>query len=129
MFSLEQIAQAHQKVRTGADFPHYIQEIKSFGVIAFETCVKDSHTVYFGNEDYSISSKAQYADLDIAIESDAESFKKYLKAHQQGQTDYYQFCKDCAETGIEKWMMCLNTMTCIYFNLTGNEILSEKVPH
>ena len=29
MFTVEQIQQAHQKVRSGADFPKYIQEIKA----------------------------------------------------------------------------------------------------
>lgn len=32
MFTVEQIETAHDKVKTGADFPNYIQEIKQMGV-------------------------------------------------------------------------------------------------
>jgi len=42
MFTVEQIEKAHDKVKTGADFPGYIHEIKEMGVIAFETWVTDS---------------------------------------------------------------------------------------
>lgn len=48
MFTTQQIEQAHEKVKSGADFPKYIQEIKGFGVQSFITFVKDSHTEYFG---------------------------------------------------------------------------------
>lgn len=40
MFTVQQIELAHEKVKTGADFPKYIQDIKELGVIAFETFVK-----------------------------------------------------------------------------------------
>ena len=46
MFTVTQIEEAHSKVKSGADFPKYIQEIKSFGVLGFTTWVKDSHTDY-----------------------------------------------------------------------------------
>jgi hypothetical protein len=32
MFTIEQIKQAHNKVKSGADFPKYIQEIKKLGM-------------------------------------------------------------------------------------------------
>lgn len=50
------------------------------------------------------------------------------KRNQQEQTDYYTFCKDCAATGIEKWIVDLNKMTCTYYNKTGEEILVEEIP-
>ena len=37
MFTVQQIKEAHSKVKSGADFPKYIQEIKGFGVIGFTT--------------------------------------------------------------------------------------------
>ena len=33
MFTLEQIKLAHSKVKSGADFPAYIKELKALGVI------------------------------------------------------------------------------------------------
>ena len=45
MFSLEQIKAAHSKMKSGADFPSYINEIKQLGVIGYATFVSDGHTV------------------------------------------------------------------------------------
>ncbi len=57
-----------------------------------------------------------------------EAFTSKLKAHQNGETDYYTFCKDCSENGVEKWMVRLDEMTCIYYDIDGNEILLEQIP-
>ena len=128
MFTVEQIQNAHSKVKSGADFPSYIQEIKKFGVTAYETWVKDSHTQYFSVSDFSTASLPKYDELAITDEIDKEKFVGYLKSHQQGQTDYYTFCKHCAETGIEKWSVCLDKMTCTYYDKAGTEVLVENVP-
>ncbi len=128
MFTVEQIELAHEKVKSGADFPKYIQEIKQIGVIAFETWVKDSHTEYFGKNEYQTKSQPQYENLLIANDSDKEKFSHYLKIHQLGETDYFTFCKQCAETGIEKWFVCLDKMTCTYYDKAGSKILVEEIP-
>jgi uncharacterized cupin superfamily protein/uncharacterized protein YbcV (DUF1398 family) len=128
MFTVEQIEQAHDKVKSGADFPKYIREIKEMGVTAFETWVSDSHTVYIGKDDFRTTSQPKYAKLTIEEISNKEKFCLYLKIHQQGETDYFQFCKHCAETGIEKWFVSLEAMTCIYYDKAGNEILVEGIP-
>lgn len=128
MFTLEQIKQAHSKVKSGADFPKYIQEIKILGVTAFETRVKDSCTEYFGTHGYRTSSTPMYEDLIIAAVCDKERFENCLKIHQHGETDYFEFCRDCAATGVEKWVVNLDEMTCIYYNLAGNNVLMERIP-
>lgn len=129
MFTVEQIESAHSKVKTGADFPNYIKEIKELGVKSFETWVKDSHTEYFGENDFKTISESQYKDLAIADHSDQEKFIQQLKNHQRGETNYMKFCEDCAETGIEKWIVDLDQFTCIYYDKAGNEILKEEIPH
>lgn len=128
MFTVAQIEQAHEKVKSGADFPRYIQEIKKMGVLGFETWVADSHTEYYGANGYRTSSQPQYENLAISDITNKEKFTQQLKSHQQGQTDYYTFCKDCAETGIEKWIVDLDKMTCIYYDKAGNEVLVEQIP-
>jgi len=128
MFTLEQIDLAHEKVKSGADFPTYIQEIKQMGVTAYETWVNDSHTEYFGKNDYQTKSLPNYEKLTIVDSSNSEKFIKYLKIHQHGETNYVTFCKQCAETGIEKWFVSLDEMTCTYYDNAGNEILVEKIP-
>ena len=128
MFTVEQIDQAHEKVKSGADFPKYIQEIKQMGVTTYETWVIDSHTEYSGKNDYLTKSLPKYENLTIADSSNSEKFIQYLKIHQQGETTYFTFCKQCAETGIEKWFVNLTEMTCTYYNKAGNKILVEKIP-
>ena len=127
MFTVEQIEKAHEKVKSGADFPKYIQEIKQIGVTSFETWVTDSHTEYFGENNYQTKSLPQYENLTIADSSNREKFCRYLKIHQQGETDYFTFCRHCAETGIEKWFVCLDEMTCTYYDKAKNKILVEPI--
>lgn len=128
MFTLDQIKTAHSKVKSGADFPAYIRDLKQLGVVQYVTFVKDGHTDYSGVEDFKISSPGKYADLKITSSSNASQFKADLKSHQQGKTDYPTFCSDCAKSGIEKWIVDLSKMTCTYFDQAGNEVLVEKVP-
>jgi uncharacterized protein YbcV (DUF1398 family) len=128
MFTVEQITAAHSKVKSGADFPAYIKEIKALGVTAFETWVADSHTEYFGANDYRTSSTPMYEELSISNSVDKFKFEHYLKVHQQGETDYFTFCRHCAQTGIEKWFVNLDEMTCTYYDKAGNEILEEQIP-
>lgn len=128
MFTIEQIEQAHEKVKLGADFPKYIQELKAMGVKGFETWVCDSHTEYIGINDFRIKSKSKYDELLISEKSDKENFKTQLKEHQLGKTDYFTFCKDCATTGIEKWVVKFDSMTCTYYDKRDTEILVEQIP-
>jgi uncharacterized protein YbcV (DUF1398 family) len=87
-------------VKSGADFPAYIQDIKKSGVTQYET-----------------------------FEVNAEQFKIDLKAHQQGLTDYDSFIRSCAKFGIAKWIVRINEMTCTYYDKTGTKILVEEIPH
>jgi uncharacterized protein YbcV (DUF1398 family) len=128
MFTVEQIKAAHSKVTSGRDFPAYIQDLKELGVTSYETFVKDGHTDYFGANDYTTSSPANYNELTIVKTSNVEQFKTDIKAHQEGKTDYPRFCSDCAKSGIEKWVVSMDKMTCAYYDLAGNEILVEQIP-
>lgn len=128
MFTVSQIEQAHLKVTSGADFPQYIQEIKAMGVNAFETWVSDSHTEYYGKDNFHVKSDAQYAPLSISEVVNEAQFRHYLKLHQQGLTDYKTFCTHCAETGIEKWIVSLEEMTCTYYDKQGNKVVTEQIP-
>lgn len=128
MFTVEQIEQAHEKIKSGADFPKYIQDIKELGVKGFETSVVDGHTEYFGENNFIATSNSKYDELLVSDNSNKEYFIVQLKAHQQGETDYFTFCKDCAETGIERWVVSLDKMTCTYFDKSGNEMLVETIP-
>ena len=128
MFTIQQIKEAHAKVKSGADFPKYIQEIIALGVTSFETFVFDNHTDYYGKDNYFTSSQGFSGTLPIANRSDVEQFKLDLKSHQQGHTDYMTFLKDCTKSGIEKWIVVMDKMTCSYYDKAGNEMVVETIP-
>jgi uncharacterized protein YbcV (DUF1398 family) len=128
MFTVEQIKAAHSRVKSGADFPDYIKEIKSLGVTHYEAYVIDGHIDYHGANDYTAKVPAKYDPLVIGDTTKSKEFKDELMAHQQGKTDFLTFIKMCATFGIEKWSICMDKMTCTYYDKAGNEILVEQIP-
>lgn len=128
MFTIEQIMDAHAKVKSGADFPGYILALKQLSVASYQTYVTDGHTDFYGAGNYTATSAAKYAPKDIAGQCNREQFEKSLLAHQQGHTDYPAFCTDCAVLGIDKWIVSLSEMTCSYFDKNGSIILVEQIP-
>ena len=128
MFTVQQIKEAHSKVKSGADFPKYMQDIIALGVTSFETFVFDNHTNYCGNDNFQIASEGFAKTLSIANQSNIEQFKSDLNAHQQGKTDYMTFLNDCAKSGVEKWIVVMDKMTCSYYDKAGNEMVVETIP-
>jgi len=127
-FTVELLKTAHGKVKSGADFPSYIKEIKGLGVTHYETYVSDGHIDYHGANNYTAKVPAKYQPIPIADNANIEVFKAELLAHQQGKTDFLTFIRMCAETGIEKWEICMDKMTCTYYDIAGNKILVEEIP-
>ncbi len=128
MFTAEQIKEAHSKVKSGADFPSYIKEIKALGVTHYEAYVTDGHIDYHGAGNYTAKVPAKYAPLAIADMPKGKEFKAALVAHQQGKTGFLTFITMCASFGIERWAICMDKMTCTYYDKAGNEILVEAIP-
>ena len=128
MFTLEEIKAAHSKVRSGADFPAYIQDMKALGVQAYEHFVADGHIQYYGAKDFTISAAEKWPAVEIAETGSTEKLKHALAIHQQGQTDYPTFCRQSAEAGVEKWTVDMIKMTCTYYDKQANELLVEAIP-
>ncbi len=128
MFTAEQIKAAHAKVKSGADFPAYIQEIKAMGVTHYEAYVTDGHIDYHASYKHTATTPAKYEPIAIAQKLDLDTFKAQLLAHQQGRTNYMTFITMCATCGIVKWEVCLDKMTCTYLDLENNKILVEQIP-
>jgi len=101
-----------------------MQDIIALGVTSFETFVFDNHTHYYGANDFQIASEGFSETLTIADESNVEQFKSDLKSHQQGNT----FLNDCAKSGVEKWIVVMDKMTCSYYDKAGNEMVVEVIP-
>jgi uncharacterized protein YbcV (DUF1398 family) len=128
MFTIEQIKQAHSKVKSGADFPKYVQEMKRLGVLSYAHYVSDGHIKYEGANGFTISGDAKWEPRHIAPEKDTERLQHFLSIHQDGQTDYITFCKQAAVAGVEKWVVDMVEMTCIYYDIKGNKIVLEEIP-
>lgn len=124
MFTLSQIQEAHSKVKSGADFPSYAEELAHMWVTAYDTFVSDGHSVYLGNESPLVS-WAKYDTLSIENICNKEKFLERLKLHQQWWTDYMTFCRDCAESGVEKWTLDLQAKSCTYSDILWNTLLVE----
>lgn len=125
-FTIDQIKQA--QINSNFKFPKLVQELKKIGVSNFITLVTDGHTEYFDEENENISIDGNQ-DFIISDVLNAEKFLERLKLHQQGETDFPTFCKDCAENGIDNWVVSIPNMSCIYYDKTGNEVLKEKIPN
>lgn len=128
MITIEEIKAAHAKVKSGADFPNYIKELKSLGLVSYTTYVNNGRTLFYDTDGSQTTLPEKYEIKNISSESNATRFKERLKIHQNGQTDYATFCNDCAATGIEKWIVNAMDMTCVYYDLAGNKVLVEQIP-
>lgn len=128
MFTLEQVKAAHANVKSGADFPAYVQDLIPLGVKSYDIFVTDGHGEYHGEKNYSIRSAADYMALNIVDSSNTEAFRHKLKMHQQGKTDYATFCQDAADAGVEKWTVDMQEMTCTYYDKAGNKLVTETIP-
>ncbi|CAG4999921.1 hypothetical protein DYBT9275_02344 [Dyadobacter sp. CECT 9275] len=128
MFTIEQIKAAHSKVKSGADFPAYVKDLKKLGVLYYDHFVSDGHTSYFGNSGLSLSGDAKYPEMEVAKKASLTELQNALKIHQAGKTDYPTFCRQAVESGVEKWKVNMIGMTCIYYDLAGNEMLTEQIP-
>lgn len=127
-FELGEIQEAHAKVKSGADFPAYAREMSQLGVRKIETHVIDGHEVYVGREGFQIQSEGWHPDFEIADHGDPKKFAHYLELHQGGGSDFPTFCAHAAETGVEKWIVDLDVMSCSYFDKSNVKILEEHIP-
>ncbi|MCV9931588.1 DUF1398 domain-containing protein [Flavobacterium sp. LS1R47] len=127
MFTIEQIKEAHSKVKTGADFPNYIQDLIILGVKGYDTNVKDGTVAYYGVNNYSVATTDKYDEIKVTSAVNKERFLECLLQHQDGQTDYMTFCNQAGQCGIAKWRVDIVEMTCTYYDKSGNEIVIEKI--
>jgi uncharacterized protein YbcV (DUF1398 family) len=127
MFTLEQIAQAHSRVKSGADFPRYVQDIIALGVQRYTTWLTDGHTDYEG-QGQQLSTAPKYAAQPIADWTNDTHFRKRLQFHQQGGTDFPTFCAEARAAGVQRWVVDTEAMTCTYFTPSNEVVLVEAIP-
>jgi len=128
MFTLEQIKAAHSKVKTGADFPAYIRDLKKIGVTFYETFLVDGHTVFSGDDEYELVSPPKYHRQTVSTAVNASQLREDIRNHQEGGSDFPTITKQVAGNGIEKWAVCMEAMTCTYYDMGGNKVMVEVIP-
>ncbi|WP_222983653.1 DUF1398 domain-containing protein [Flagellimonas meishanensis] len=128
MFTIEQIHQAFGKVKSGADFPQFVQDLKEIGVTHYDNFVSDGRTKYYGINDFTLDGESKYPKMEVNSISLADKLKHAILIHQQGQTDYPTFCKQAAEAGVEKWTTHMIEMTVTYLDKKGYKLTVEAIP-
>ena len=128
MFTLQQIKAAHAKVKSGADFPAYVREIKQLGLVHYDFMVREGLTVYHGTNAFQISSDPIYAEKMISDKPSPAAVRQIIAEHQQGKSDFLTFCSLVADAGVEKWVVNTQAMLCSYYDLSGNSMVMEPIP-
>jgi hypothetical protein len=78
MFTLQQIKAAHAKVKSGADFPAYVQEIKQLGLLYYDFLVKNGQTEYHGTNGFQVNSDAIYPEKQFQFSPHQSPFSRSL---------------------------------------------------
>jgi len=129
MFTIDAIHEAFKQVKSGEDFPQFVQDLKSLGVTHYDNYVADGRTQYYGPNGYTVHGEAKYPDIAVNPRSSAEKLKHAIAIHQQGQTDYPTFCLQAADAGVEKWTTHMIAMTVTYLDNQGHTLTVEPIPH
>lgn len=128
IFTVEQIHEAFNKVKSGADFPQFVQGLKLIGVTHYDNYVADGRTNYYGALGFVIECESKYPAISVSDKSSADKLKQSILIHQQGQTDYPTFCKQAADAGVERWTTHMIEMTVTYLDKKGNKLTVEPIP-
>jgi uncharacterized protein YbcV (DUF1398 family) len=128
MFTLDQITAVHSKVKSGADFPAYVQDMKALGVVRYENHLSDGHATYYGADGFVLQGPARYAAISVADTAAADDLKQAIATHQQGGTDFLTVSRQAAEAGVEKWEVHILELTCTYLDKAGNVMMVEEIP-
>ena len=129
MFTLEQIRQAFGKVKSGADFPQFVQDLKEIGVTRYDNFVSDGRTKYYGINGFTLEGESKYPKMEVNDISSSEKLKHAISIHQQGQTDYATFCQQASDAGVEKWTTHMIEMTVTYLDKKENKLTVEPIPY
>ena len=128
MFTIDQIHNAFKKVKSGADFPQFVQDLKAIGVTYYDNYVADGRTKYYGINSFAVNGDTKYPAIIVNDNSSADKLKHSISIHQQGQTDYPTFCTQAADAGVKKWTTHMLEMTVTYLDKQGHALTIEPIP-
>lgn len=127
IFSLEGIKKA-QNMYTGPDFPKLVEEYKKMGIITNTYNIERGEVTYINNLGACIIDTGIKVEFQIPDTPTYEKALLGLKRNQTGKSDFITFCNEVAQTGIYKWVVNLENMTCDYYDKNEIIVISEVIP-
>lgn len=109
------------------NFPQLIKAYKEYGIVKFQTDASTAKTKYYDIEGNSVSDSVDFFNLEIG-QLDVDKFKNDLLEHQRGLTDFPTWLELTANSGVAYWVVDLDAMTCIYYDLAENQLVTEMIP-
>ena len=129
MFTQDQIKAAHAKVKSGADYPRYVRDLKKLGIHHYDYVVENGANVYYDHVGNHLSTRLDdIMHRNVSDISSSEMLKEYIVNHQQGNSDFPTFCLQAAKAGVQRWSSDLEKMVCTYYDKMNNEMYAEPIP-
>lgn len=127
VFTLEQIADIHDRLGSKSSLELYLRALRDIGVARYDSFVSDGHSVYYGVDGQELVGPPFHETFAVAQAADEEWFLQYMKQVEQDGADYVEMSKALAGHGVEKWSFDTEKLTITYLDKAGNVLLGEKV--
>lgn len=125
-FTLDTIEKAHDGAET-ATVPDYLRSLRRIGVVRTITHISDGHTDYEDSAGRRVSTGPVHETYSVAEDADPDTVPRALKAHEQGQMDYFSMCRALAAAGVATWIMDTGEMTFACCSSAGQEMYRERL--
>lgn len=83
LFTIEEIHEVFNTVKSGKDFPQFVKDLKSMGVTHYDNYVADGRTNYFGANNFVLEGETKYPSIAINAKRSADKLKQSISIHQQ----------------------------------------------
>lgn len=127
MFTLSQINDIHDRFGKQTTLLDYLHALHAIGVVKYDSFLTDGHSEYYGKDNHKVVFPPVHETLSISGSTNRDAFLNHLSLHEDGKTSYTEMSKGLADSGIEKWTFDTNHMTIAYYDVSGNEMLVEKI--
>jgi uncharacterized protein YbcV (DUF1398 family) len=124
MFSLEQIAEIHDRLGDKEKLGDYLRALREIGIESHDSYLTDGHSEYYGTDGQRLSGPPFHEVFTVAETCDKEWFLRYMQRLEDG---YVEMSRALAGHGVEKWTFDMAELTITYFDRAGNVLLTETV--
>lgn len=88
----------------------------------------ESGKVSYATSDSVLQTEGTQARVPVAELTNQIAAKADLVRHQKGLTDFQTFCDEMAQSGVYKWTIDLDAMSCTYYNKADQVVMAEAIP-